>query len=119
MLDSPSSRSLAIEWAHKGVRVNSVAPGVIFSQSAAENYDAAGEFLKSMAPHLPAHRLGTPEEVSAAVCFLLSPAAQYVSGATLTVDAGSSLYTPSPLFSVPPHNALPSNTESSQTVTDG
>ena len=83
-----------------------VAPGVIYSDTAAKNYDPDGKFLRSLAPLLPAHRLGTPEEVAAAVTFLLSPAAQYVSGATLRVDGGSPLYKPSPLFKVPAHGKI-------------
>ena len=101
------TKSLALEWASSGVRVNAVAPGVIYSETAAKNYDEAGEFLRSLAPQLPPQRLGTPEEVAAAVTFLLSPGAQYISGATLRVDAGSSLYQPSPLFKIRPHDSLP------------
>ena len=62
--------------------------------------------MQSAASQLPTHRLGTPEEVSSAVCFLLSPAARYISGATLRVDGGSSLYRHAH-FQVPPHDALP------------
>ena len=43
---------------------------------------------------ISAKRLGTPAEISAAVCFLLSPAANYITGTTLTVDGGSVLYSP-------------------------
>lgn len=98
------TKSLALEWAEDGVRVNAVAPGVIFSESAAANYPPG--FLSSISSDLPTHRLGTPEEVSSAVCFLLSPAARYISGATLRVDGGSSLYK-RPAFAVAPHDSLP------------
>ena len=98
------TKSLALEWAAEGVRVNAVAPGIIYSDTAAANYPPG--FLESMASDLPAQRLGTPAEVASAVCFLLSPAARYVSGATLRVDAASSLYR-RPQFVVPPHEALP------------
>ncbi|KAJ8255309.1 hypothetical protein GJAV_G00203410 [Gymnothorax javanicus] len=87
------TKSLAIEWAANGVRVNSIAPGTIFSKTAVANYKEAGPALFKMAANFsPAKRLGVPEEISPAVCFLLSPAASYISGATLNVDAGQSLY---------------------------
>ena len=86
------------------MRVNAVAPGVIYSESAAAHYPPG--VLQSVAGDLPAQRLGTPEEVASAVCFLLSPAARYVSGATLRVDGASSLYR-RPQFKISPHDALP------------
>ncbi|KAJ3594616.1 hypothetical protein NHX12_003923 [Muraenolepis orangiensis] len=87
------TKSLAIEWAHSGVRVNAVAPGTIFSKTAMENYKDFGPSLFKMSvPFSPAKRLGVPEEISPAVCFLLSPAASFISGDTLRVDAGQSLY---------------------------
>ena len=56
-------------------------------------------------PHrIPAKRLGTESEVSAAVCFLLSPAAAYVTGETLRVDGGSSIYRQ--LAPVPDHGGF-------------
>ncbi len=60
-------------------RINSVAPGTIYSDTAAKNYpeDVFGEAIKMQA----CGRLGTPEEVSSAVCFLLSPAAAFITGA--------------------------------------
>ena len=83
---------MAIEMMESGVRVNAVAPGTIFSQSARDNY--AFDVFELARPHIPAKRLGTPEEIASAVCYLLSPAAAYVTGTTLTVDGGSSLYSP-------------------------
>ncbi|XP_071346834.1 peroxisomal trans-2-enoyl-CoA reductase [Trachinotus anak] len=100
------TKSLAIEWAHSGVRVNAVAPGTIFSKTAMENYKELGPNLFKMSvPFSPAKRLGVPEEISSAVCFLLSPAASYISGATLRVDAGQSLY--HSMWEIPDHSAWP------------
>ena len=98
------TKSLALEWAADGVRVNAVAPGVIYSDTAAANYPPG--MMAAIAPDLPAQRLGTPEEVSAAVCFLLSPASRYISGATLRVDGASSLYR-RPAFTTPKHDSMP------------
>lgn len=84
-------QSLAIEWADKGVKVNAVAPGLILSPTAAANYKS--NIFHEVKDHLPARRAGLPAEISSAVCFLLSPGASYISGGTLKVDCGSSLYT--------------------------
>jgi len=57
------TKSLAIEWASSGVRVNSVAPGVIFTQSGFDNYGPMGQtMLDAMGPAIPFKRLGTAEE---------------------------------------------------------
>ena len=55
-------RSHAVEFADSGVRVNCIAPGVIFSQTARDNY--AFDVFSAAKPGIPAKRLGTPEEVS-------------------------------------------------------
>uniref|UniRef100_A0A3Q2D9Y5 Peroxisomal trans-2-enoyl-CoA reductase n=1 Tax=Cyprinodon variegatus TaxID=28743 RepID=A0A3Q2D9Y5_CYPVA len=100
------TKTLAIEWASSGVRVNAVAPGTIFSKTAMENYKEFGPHLFKMSiPFSPAKRLGVPEEISSAVCFLLSPGASYISGATLKVDAGQSLY--HSLWEIPDHSSWP------------
>ncbi|KAG9340826.1 hypothetical protein JZ751_020018 [Albula glossodonta] len=111
------TKSLAIEWAASGVRVNSVAPGTIISKTAVANYKEAGPALFQMSiAFSPAKRLGVPEEISPAVCFLLSPAASYISGATLRVDAGQSLY--HSMWEIPDHSAWPEppNGENAETL---
>ena len=82
-------RTMAIEMINSGVRVNAVAPGTIFSQTARDNY--AYDVFDMAKPHIPAKRLGTPDEVASAVCFLMSPAAAFITGTTLTVDGGQTL----------------------------
>lgn len=86
------TRTLASEWSPSGVRVNSVVPGVIFTESGFQNYGPMGDtMVEAITPSLPCKRLGTAEEVAAAVLFLLSPAASYTTAATLLVDGGLSL----------------------------
>jgi len=100
------TKSLAVEWASDGVRINSVAPGVIFSQTASANYADDFAPLEMAVPGIPAKRLGNTMEVSSAVCFLLSPGSSFISGATLCVDAGGSLHAPQ-LWQVPDHQQIP------------
>ncbi|XP_044294440.1 peroxisomal trans-2-enoyl-CoA reductase isoform X1 [Varanus komodoensis] len=99
------TKSFAIEWAHRGVRINAVAPGVIFSETAASNYKDGEELFMYSIEKIPAKRLGVPEEVSSLVCFLLSPAASFITGETVKIDGGQSLY--SSVWKVPDHDRWP------------
>jgi citronellol/citronellal dehydrogenase len=85
------TQTAAVEWARSGVRVNAVAPGWIAS-SGLDHYEGP---VRALIPRLresvPLRRLGTEAEVSAAVCFLLSEAAAFISGATLRVDGAAPL----------------------------
>jgi len=81
------TKMLAVEWAQHGIRVNAVAPGTVETQSRAAIL-ADGEFRQSILSKVPLHRFGTPEEVAAAVRYLASPAAGYVTGEVLLLDGG-------------------------------
>jgi citronellol/citronellal dehydrogenase len=101
------TKTLAVEWAPYHIRINSVAPGIIQS-SGLSNYDPS--ILKDIASFIPFRRLGSESEVAAAVTFLLSPAASYISGDTLRVDGASSLwrtnYEIAEHTPVPPYNGF-------------
>jgi 3-oxoacyl-[acyl-carrier protein] reductase len=77
------TKTVAAEVARRGVTVNAVAPGFIETEM---TRDLPPEVIE----HVPARRAGTPEEVAAAVRFLVSDQAGYVTGTTLFVDGGMS-----------------------------
>lgn len=80
------TETAALEWAASGVRVNAVAPGYIASSGMDHYPPEAGDMLRAMRATVPAGRFGTEAEVSAAIVFLLGPAASFVSGSVLRVD---------------------------------
>ena len=79
------TRTLSKELVNRGVTVNAVAPGFIASEMTAELGDVVLEEAKK---RIPAKRLGEPEDVAAAVLFLASKDAGYISGQTVVVDGG-------------------------------
>lgn len=94
--------TMAVEWASLGIRANSVAPGWIAS-SGFDNYDAGmRQILFALKDSLPARRLGNEAEVSAAIVFLMSPAAAFITGECIRVDGGAPLW--SAIYPSPPHD---------------
>lgn len=79
------TRSLAAELAPSHIRVNCVAPGVIRTDMLDELPE---ELLPQLAEQTPLGRLGTPEDIAAAVAFLADPAAGFITGQVLTCDGG-------------------------------
>ncbi len=83
------TRALAVELGSRSVTVNAIAPGFIETDMTENIRNKAGDFIAKKL--IPARRLGKPEDIAAAVVFLASPAAGYITGQVLTVDGGLSL----------------------------
>jgi len=81
------TKTLALEWAGRGVRVNAVAPGYLETQMTA-GIRSSARHLESVRSKIPMGRFGRPEEVVGAVVYLASDAAAYVTGSILAVDGG-------------------------------
>jgi 3-oxoacyl-[acyl-carrier protein] reductase len=79
------TRQIALEVAADGVTVNAVAPGVVLSPRVSR---LGPDALRALADATPMRRLGTPEEVADAICWLAGPGASFVTGVTLDVNGG-------------------------------
>jgi NAD(P)-dependent dehydrogenase (short-subunit alcohol dehydrogenase family) len=87
-----TTRVLAVEWADRGVRVNAVAPGVTRTEMV-ERAIASGAVSEQLyVGRTPMGRLAEPHEIAAAVLFLASDRAGFVTGTTLVVDGGWSAF---------------------------
>lgn len=84
---SQMTRSLAIEWAPNGIRVNCIAPWFI-KTPLTDPLLSKKEFVDAVLARTPLKRLGDPEDVSGIVAFLCMPAASYITGQTIAVDGG-------------------------------
>ncbi|MBO3682246.1 SDR family NAD(P)-dependent oxidoreductase [Streptomyces sp. NEAU-YJ-81] len=82
------TRDLAAQWAHKGVRVNALAPGFI-ATGMADTIEK--ERIERLTADIPMGRFGRPEELAGAVVFLASAASSYVTGAVLSADGGRAI----------------------------
>lgn len=86
------TKSLAAEWATRGVRVNSVSPGYIGTELLNKGLKEFPEWGKIWFEMTPQGRLGTPSDVAHAVWYLASDAAAYATGTDLIIDGGYSLW---------------------------
>jgi len=83
------TKSAALEYAVRGIRINAVCPGLIWTPMADQMVAAGqGEALKAMEKSIPMGRVGRPEEIANAVLWLCSDAASYVTGQSISVDGG-------------------------------
>jgi NAD(P)-dependent dehydrogenase (short-subunit alcohol dehydrogenase family) len=77
------TRSLAVEWAQYGIRVNCLSPGYIATPM---SVDTPQELKDAWMPLIPAHRMGDPEELVGAVIYLAGDGAGYTNGCDLIID---------------------------------
>jgi glucose 1-dehydrogenase len=86
------TKTLALEVADKGIRINSIAPGAIATMM---NVDVLEDEEKRKAEEnkIPMHRIGEPNEIAKVALFLASDAASYITGTTIYVDGGLTLVT--------------------------
>lgn len=82
------TRTAALEYVKRGIRVNAVNPGLIDTQIARDVVNGSEQAYGDMERQVPIGRAGRPEEIAAAVLWLCSPGASYVVGHALTVDGG-------------------------------
>jgi D-arabinitol 2-dehydrogenase len=80
--------SLAVEWAHAGIRVNCISPGYMLTALTKKILDDNPALAKQWTSLIPVGKMGRPEDLMGAVTFLSSDASKYVTGADLRVDGG-------------------------------
>ena len=86
------TRALAADWAPRGVRVNAIAPGGFLTEPNRRWFGEKPEFQTAFEGRIPMARLGEPDELAPAAVFLASDASSYVTGTTLVVDGGYTLW---------------------------
>ncbi|RZN10934.1 oxidoreductase [Bradyrhizobium genosp. SA-3] len=83
------TKSAALEYGTRGIRVNAICPGLIWTPMVDQMVtDGQGDALKPMEKSIPMGRVGRPEEIANAVLWLCSDAASYVTGQSISVDGG-------------------------------
>ena len=82
------TKSAALEYAPRGIRINAVCPGTIDTPMVSSMLEKQADAIKEILRDQPIGRLGRPEEIASAVLFLCSPAASFIIGHALAVDGG-------------------------------
>ncbi|NJN29344.1 MAG: SDR family oxidoreductase [Synechococcales cyanobacterium RM1_1_8] len=84
------TKTLALEYARQNIRINSIGPGATFTPI--NDWENKPEELRKIEELIPMGRVGQPEEMAAATAFLASDEAAYITGQTLFIDGGLTLY---------------------------
>jgi citronellol/citronellal dehydrogenase len=104
------TKTLAVEWAFANIQINCIQPGVIAS-SGLRNYPDADNMVRQAQQQIPAKRLGTVDEIAWSIAWLAGPAGGYITGQTIAIDGGRSLWgdtwpipdpEPMPEWTIPP-----------------
>ena len=82
------TKSAAVEYAPRGIRINAICPGVVETPMVSEMLEGQAEAMAAILQEQPIGRLGTADEIAAAVLWLCSPASSFVVGVALPVDGG-------------------------------
>lgn len=90
------TRSMAVDYGRRGVRVNSVAPGPVATPILRPTLDNDASIEETYAQRIPLGRIAQPEEIADAICFLASDRASYINGVILPVDGGLTAWTAQP-----------------------
>ncbi|HRX93474.1 MAG TPA: SDR family oxidoreductase [Chitinophagaceae bacterium] len=85
------TRAMAVELSPKGIRVNAIAPGFIYSDMTAKALDSDPERKAKVFGRTPMGIMGQPEDIGNAAMYLASDAAKYVTGVVLPIDGGNSI----------------------------
>jgi NAD(P)-dependent dehydrogenase (short-subunit alcohol dehydrogenase family) len=85
------TRAMAVELGPKGIRVNAIAPGFIYSAMTAKALDSDPERKAKVFNRTPMGHMGQPDDIGAAALYLASDAAKYVTGVVLPIDGGNSI----------------------------
>lgn len=86
------TKSAALEYAARGIRINAICPGIIDTPMVADMKNREADAMKELMKEVPIARLGRPEEIASAVLWLCSPGAGYVIGHALVVDGGYTIH---------------------------